>query len=158
MTSSSSSESEISVQIKKSYKPKRDSSEPNKSKLDPDPVFYREVDMYDMPSQYTEDIETFSLNLADPRESILVSSITVWGLNYVASQQELRPKGPSAMFPVSPTLKEASDKFEQYFQTAKLPEGKFIKPLPPLPRLGEPCFEDLLQELNIDFCKNLYPP
>ena len=68
------------------------------------------------------------LKLPDPRASIPVFSTTVWGLNDMASQQELRPKGPSAMFPVSPTLKEALDKFEQDFQAANLPEGKFIKP------------------------------
>ena len=49
-SSSCSSESEFSMQVKKSSKPKGDSSEPNKSKLDPDPVFYREVDMSDLTS------------------------------------------------------------------------------------------------------------
>ena len=64
--------------------------------------------MSDLPSRYTEDIETFRqvLNLPDPRDNIPVSSTTVWGLNDVASQQELRPNDPSAMLPVSPQLKE----------------------------------------------------
>ena len=110
------------MQVKKSSKPKGASSEPNISKLDPDPMFYREVDMSDLPSQCTEDFETFRhiLNFPDPRDSIPVSSTTVWDLNKVASQQELRP---SAKLPVSPTLKEALDKFKQDFQTANLPEG-----------------------------------
>ena len=32
------------------------------------------------------------------------------------------------MLPLSPQLKDAFDKFEQDFQTANLPEGKYIKP------------------------------
>ena len=37
-----------------------------------DPVFYREVDMNDLPSQYTEEVETFRqiLYLPDPRETL----------------------------------------------------------------------------------------
>ena len=56
--SSSSEESESSVQIKKSSKPKRAPSDQDKQQTDPDPIFYREVDMSDLPSQYTEEIET----------------------------------------------------------------------------------------------------
>ena len=91
-------------------------------------MFYREIDMSDLPSQYTEHIETYRqvLKLPDPRVSVPVPSTTVWGLNHVTSQ-ELTQKGPSAILPVSPTLKEALDKFEQDFQAANLPEGKFIK-------------------------------
>ena len=80
----------------------------------------------------------------------------MWGLNKVASQQELRPKDPSAMLPVSPTLNEALDKFVQDFQAANLPEGKLIKTPPSTSKwykLGQPCFEDKLQELNTDFAK-----
>ena len=55
------------------------------------------------------------------------SSTTVWALIDVASQQELRPRGSSAMLPLSPELKGAFDKFEQDFQAANLPEGKCIK-------------------------------
>ena len=66
----------------------------------------------------------------------------------MAEQQELRPKGPPAMLPVGPILKEASYRFEQDFQAANLPEGKFITPHPPSTakwyNLGQPCFEDKL--------------
>ena len=43
---------------------------------DPDPVFYREVDMSGLPSQYTEEIETLRqiLNFPDPRDSMHRSS------------------------------------------------------------------------------------
>ena len=74
-----------------------------------DPVFYREVDMNDLPSQYTEEVETFRqiLDLPDPRETLPRSSTTVLGLDDEKGQQELRPRGPSAMLPLSPILKDA---------------------------------------------------
>ena len=94
------------MQVKKSSKSKGNSDEQNQPNLDPDPdpLVYRELDTSDLPSQYTEDIETFRqiLKLPDPRGNMPMSSITVWDLNDVASQQELRPKGPSAMLPISP--------------------------------------------------------
>ena len=60
------------------------------------------------------------------------------------------------MLPVSPKLKEALEEFKQYFQASNLSEGKFIKPPPSTfkwYKLGQPCFEDKLQELNTDFAK-----
>ena len=87
--------------------------------------------------------------------SIPVSSTSVWG-----QQQELRPKCPSAVLPVSPILKGALDKFEQDFQTANLPEGKFINlhPTPPSTTTAgvgwvNHVFEDKFQEMNTDFAK-----
>ena len=95
-----------------------------------EPVFYREVDMNDLPSQYTEEIETFRqlLDLPDPRETMPRSSTTVLGLDDKKGQQELRPRGPSAMLLLSPFLKDAFEKFEQDFLASNLPEGKYIKP------------------------------
>ena len=55
------------------------------------------------------------------------SSTTVWALNDVTGQQELRPKA-SAMLPLSPQLKYAFHKFAKYFQAVNLPKGKHIKP------------------------------
>ena len=43
------------------------------------------------------------------------SSTTVLGLDDEKGQQELRPRGPSAMLPLSPYLKDAFKKFEQDF-------------------------------------------
>ena len=48
------------MQVKKSSKPKRASSEQGIPKLDLDPVFYREVVLSDLPSQYTEGIESWA--------------------------------------------------------------------------------------------------
>ena len=72
----------------------KDLTEP-KTQLNPDTIFFREVDMSDLSSQYTEDIETFRqvFNIPDPRDSMPVSSASMWG--------------PSAMLQASPTLKEA---------------------------------------------------
>ena len=55
-----------------------------------------------MPSQYTEDIDTFTqnLNLHDPMDGMPRSSTIVWALNDVAYQQELRPRSRSAKLPL----------------------------------------------------------
>ena len=128
-----------------------------------DPVFYREVDMSDLPSQYTEEVETFRqiLDLPDPRETLPRSSTTVLGLDDEKGQQELRPRGPSAMLPLRPILKDALEKFEQDFLASNLPEGKYIKPPASTAKyykVGQPCFEDKLQELNTDFAKICISP
>ena len=62
------------------------------------------------------------------------------------------------MLPLNPILKDAFEKFEQDFLASNLPEGKYIKP--PASRakyymVGQPCFEDKLQEQH-RFRKNLY--
>ena len=85
------------------------------------------------------------------------SSATVWALNDVAGQKEVRPRGPSAMFPLSLHLKDAFEKSEQNSQAANLPKGKDIKP--PVStfkwcKLGQSCFEDILQEFNTYFAKS----
>ena len=78
-SSSSLEESEAPLQVNKSSNHKGDSAAQNKPKLDPDPIFYREVDMSDLPSQYTEDIETFRqiLKLSDPRDNRPMSPTSV---------------------------------------------------------------------------------
>ena len=99
--SSPSKEDQSSVPIKRSAKPKRAPSEQDQQQNNPDPVFYREVDMSDLPLQYAEGVETFRhiLDLPDPRETMLRSSTTVLCLDNEKGQQELRPRGPSAMAP-----------------------------------------------------------
>ena len=162
-SSSSSEESEASVQVKKSSKPKGASSEQDKQKSDPDPVLYQKVDMSDLPSQYTENIETIKqiLNISDPRDNMPRSSTTVWALNDAAGQQELRPRGPSAMLPLSPQLKDDFDKFEQDSEAANLPKGKYVKPPASSSKwykFRQTCFEDNLQELNTNFAKICISP
>ena len=73
-----------------------------KQQNNPDPVFYREVDMSDLPSQYAEEVQTFrhTLDFPDPRETMPRSSTTVLGLDD-----------------------------EKGFLASNLPEGKYIKPL-----------------------------
>ena len=86
--------------------------------------------MSDLPSQYAEEVETFRqiMDLPDPKETLPMSSTTVLGLDAEKAQQELRPRGPSAMLPLNPILKDAFEKFEQDFLASNLPEGKYIKP------------------------------
>ena len=81
------------------------------------------------------------------------SSNTVWALNDVAGQQELRQRGPSAMLTLSPQLKDGFVTFEQDFQAANLPEGKYIKPL--LPLLSGTNWDNLVLRTTY---KNLYLP
>ena len=87
-----------------------------KTQLNPDPILSREVDGSDLPSQYTEDVETFTqvLNITDSRDNMPVSSASVWGLNDLAQKQELRPRA-------SPILKETLEKSEQDLKNVDLP-------------------------------------
>ena len=119
--------------------------------------------MSDLPSQYAEEVETFRqiLDLPDPRETLPRSSTTVLGLDDKKGQQELRPRGPSAMVPLNPILKDAFEKFEHDFLASNLPEGKYINPPASTAKyykVGQPCFEDKLQELNTDFAKICISP
>ena len=70
-------------------------------------IVSREVDIYNLPSQYTEDIEMFGqvLNIHDPRESMPVFSTSILGLNAVAQKQELGPEEFSTFLPANPSLK-----------------------------------------------------
>ena len=160
--SSSSEADHSSVHIKRSAKPQRAPSEQDQTQHDPDPVFYREVDMSNLSPQYTEEIETFRhvLHLPDPRETMPRSSTSVLGLDDVKGQQELRSRDPSAILLLSPYLKDAFDKSEQDFQASNLPEGKYIKPPASTAKwykVGQPCFEDKIQELNAKSVSLLSP-
>ena len=160
--SSLTEEDQSSVPVRKSAKSHQVPAEQDQHHQ-PDPVFYREVDMSDLPSQYAEEIETFRhlLDLPDPRKTMPRSPTTVIGLDDENGQEELRPRGPSAMVPLSPYVKDAFEKFEQDFLASNLPEGKYIKP--PVStakyyKTRQRCFEDKLQELNTDFAKICISP
>ena len=153
--SSSSEEDQSSVPIKKSTKPQQALSEPEHQQDSTDLVFYREVHISDLPLLYAEELETFRqiLDLLDPRETLPRSSTTVLGLDNKKGQQEHRPRGPSAILPLNPILKDAFEKFEQDFLASNLPEGKYVKPPASTAKyynMGQPCFEDKLQDLNTD--------
>ena len=55
--SSSSEEDQSSVHIQRSSKPSRALSDQDQPQHDPDPLFYREVAMADLPSQHAEKVE-----------------------------------------------------------------------------------------------------
>ena len=112
--------------------------------------------MADLPSQYAEEVETFRriLNLPDPRETMPRSSTSGLGIDNEKGQQELRLRGTSAMLPLSSHIKDAFVKFEHDFLASNLPEGKYIKPPPSTAKwykVGQPFYEDKIQELNTDF-------
>ena len=159
--SSSSEEDQSSVARHRSSKPSGALSDQDQPQHDPDPPYYREVALSDIPSQYAEEVDTFRriLSLPDPRESMSRSSTSVMGLDDEKGRRELRPRGPSSMLPLSSVIKDAFDKFEHDFQAANLPEGKYIKPPPSTAKwykVGQPCYEEKIQELNTDFAKS--PP
>ena len=88
-------------------------------------------------------------------------SSSVMGLDDEKGCQELRPRRPSSMLPLSSVIKDAFDKFEHGFQAVNLREGKYIKP-PPFTtkwyKVGQPCYEEKMQELNTDFAKICITP
>ena len=87
------------------------------------------------------------------------SSTSVMGLDDEKGCQELRPRGPSSILPLSSVIKDAFDKFQHDFKAANLPEGKYIKPPPSTSkwyRVGQPCYQDKYQELNTDFARFPY--
>ena len=166
--SSSSEEDQPSVARHRSSKPSGAQpsgavSDQDLPQHDPDPPYYREVAVSDMPSQYAEEVDTFRhiLSLPDPRESMPRSSTSVMGLDDVKGRQELRPRGPSSILPLSSVIKDTFDKFQHDFKAANVPEGKYIKPPPSTSkwyRVGQPCYQDKYQELNTDFAKICITP
>ena len=121
--SSSSEEDQASVARHRSSKPSGAHSDQDQPQHDPDLPYYGEVTLSDVPSQYAEEVDTFRriLSLPDPRESMPRSSTSVMGLDDGKGRQELRPRGPSSMLPLSSVIKDAFDKFEHDFQASNLP-------------------------------------
>ena len=164
----SSEEDQSSVARHRSSKPSRAqpsgaASDQDLPQHDPDPPYYREVALSDIPSQYSEEVDTFRriLSLPDPRESMPRSSTSVLGLDDEKGRQELRPRGPSSILPLSSVIKDAFDKFQHDFKAANLSEGKYVKPPPSTSKwykVGQPTFQDKIQELNTDFAKICITP
>ena len=101
----SSSEEDQSSELRhRSPKPSRKTyTDQDHPQHDPDPPYYREVALSDIPSQYEEEVDTFRriLKLPDPRDSLPRSSTAVMGLDDEKGRQELRPRGPSSMLPLN---------------------------------------------------------
>ena len=166
--SSSSEEDQSPVARHRSSKPSRAqpsgaASDQDLPQHDPDPPYFREVALSDIPSQYSEEVDTFRriLSLPDPRDSMPRSSTSVLGLDDEKGSQELRPRGPSSILPLSSVIKDAFDKFQHDFKAANLAEGKYVKPPPSTSKwykVGQPTFQDKIQELNTDFAKICITP
>ena len=165
---SSSEEDHSPVARHRSSKPSRAqpsgaASDQDLPQHDPDPPYYREVALSDIPSQYSEEVDTFRriLFLPDPKDSMPRSSTSVLGLDDEKGRQELRPRGPSSILPLSSVIKDAFDKFQHDFKAANLAEGKYVKPPPSTSKwykVGQPTFQDKIQELNTDFAKICITP
>ena len=114
--------------------------------------------MADLPFQYAEAVDTFRriLKLPEPREFLPRSSTAVMSLDDEKGRQNLDQEvRPPCCLSIQ-SLRNAFDKFDQDFQTANLPEGKYIQPPPSTVKwyqLGQSCYEDKIQELNTDFAK-----
>ena len=111
-------------------KPQHKNAPETQPQASTDPVFYREVDMSDLPSQYTEEVETFRqiLDLPDPRETLPRSSTTVLGLDDKKGQQELRPRGPSAMLPLNPILKDTKISWPLIYPRVNISNPQLLLP------------------------------
>ena len=94
--SSSSEDDQSSAPRHRSLKPSGAHSDQDQPQHDPDPPYYREVAVSDVPSQYAEEVDTFRciVALSDPSESMPRSSTSVMGLDDEKGRQELRPRGP----------------------------------------------------------------
>ena len=99
--SSSSEEDQSSAPRHRSSKPSGALSDQDQHQHDQAPPYYREVALSDVPSQYSEEVDTFKriLSLPDPRGSMPRSSTSVMGLGDKQGHKELRPRGPSSMSP-----------------------------------------------------------
>ena len=96
-------------------------------------------------------------------ESMPRSFTSVMGLDDKKGRQELAQEGlplcspPPPPPPPSSVIKDAFDKFEHDFQASNLSEGKHIKPPSSTAKwykVGQPCYEEKMQELNTDFAKS----
>ena len=164
----SSEEDQSPVARHRSSKPSRAqpsgaASDQDLPQHDPDPPYYREVALSDIPSQYSEEVDTFRriLSLPDPRESMPRSSTSVLGLDDEKGCRELRPRCPSSILPLSSVIKDAFDKFQHDVKAANLSEGKYVKPPPSTSKwykVGQPTFQDKIQKLNTDFAKICITP
>ena len=100
-----------------------------------------------------------SLSLKTPAKTVPPTSVL--GLDDEKGRQELRPRGPSSILPLSSVIKDAFDKFQHDFKAANLSEGKYVKPPPSTSKwykVGQPTFQDKIQELNTDFAKICITP
>ena len=106
---------------------------------DPDPPYYREVALSDIPSQYAEEVDTFRriLSLPDPRECMPRSSTSVMGLDDEKGRQELRPRGPSSILPLSSVIKGPLINFNMTLRLLIYPRvNTSSRPLPLLSGTG----------------------
>ena len=132
--SSSSEEDQSSVQMQRSSKPSRAPSDQDQPQHDPDPPFYREVAMADLPSQYAEEVKTLRriLDLPDPREtmprfSLLFRAWTTKRANRSLGQEALLLCSPLALTSKMPLIS-----LSMIFWPLIYLRVNILNPLPPL--------------------------
>ena len=138
--SSSSEEDQSSVVRHRSYKPSGAASDEDLPQHDPDLSYYSEVALSDVSSQYAEEVDTLFPSLT-PGSVCLSPQLLLWAWMMKKAFK-------------SSVIKDAFDKFEHDFQAANLPESKYIKRPPSTTKwykVGQPCHEEKIQELNTDF-------
>ena len=138
--SSSSEEDQSSVARHRSSKPSGAQpsgavSNQDLPQHDPDPPYYREVALSDIPSQYAEEVDTFRriLSLPDPRESMPRSSTSVMGLDDEKGRQELRPRGLPLYFHLAQLSKMPLINFNMTLRPLIYPRVNISNLLLPLP-------------------------
>ena len=80
-----------------------------------------------------------------------------WGWT---TRKPIKSVGLEALLLCSPSAQLSKNSVEHDFQVANLPEGKYIKPPSTAKwyKLGQPCYVDKIQELNMDFAKICITP
>ena len=151
----SSEEDRSSVHMQRSSKPSRAPSDQDQPQHNPDPPFSREVAMVNLPSQYAEEMETFRriLDLPDPRETMPRLSTSVLGLDDKRANRSLGQEARLLCSPLALTSKMSLISLSMIFWPIKPPPStaKWYK-------VGQPCYEDKIQELNTDFSKICISP
>ena len=123
------SQSSSSEEDQSSAHKKRSTSEQDQPQHDPDPLFYREVVMAELPSQYAEEVETFRhiLDLPDPREICLGLPLRFWAWMTKKTDRSLGQEAPQ-LCSLSALISKMLLINLRDFLASNLTEGKYIKP------------------------------
>ena len=149
--------------VRSRYLSQSSSLEEDQSSTRSRPTFYREVAMADLPSQYAEEVETFRriLDLPDPSETMPRSFTSVWAWTTKKANKSLGQEALPLCSLLALRSNNTFDKFEHDFLAPNLPEGKYIKPPPSTAKcykVGLPCYENKIQELNTGFLEICISP
>ena len=159
--SSSSEEDQSSVPMQRSSKPSRAPSDQDQPQQDLDPLFYVEVAMADLSSQYPLNmlrkwtpLGVFFISLTPGKPSPGLP-LLFWA-NRSLGQEDLLLCSPLPLTSKMPLISLSMISWPLICLRVNM-----LNPLPPLQsgtRGGQPCNEDKIQELNTDFSKICISP